>query len=334
MALALALPASAAIDDAVILRYHAPAEGSVTDAWEPVGEGTRLGAPFRLRTGTTGRLHLRLLDEAALRLGGDSAVQVHSTEPPDGRAHRGLARIQLLRGHLHASAGPLDLWPPTDLRLNVGTLRLRVFGADVWAETGGGSDEICLLSGAVEILTPLGPERLDGKGDCLRWDGQQAQVLRAGEVGPLAGRLSKLEPPAVTEEFRIAILPHASGTPRPAVAGDVEADRPPPATRSRPDPPPPPPESEPDPVVEVDPQSARWSLVLASLPTRDAAEREAARLRGQGLDTQIDAGANARGDATYRLTYGAFYTREAAEQQLRQQRRQRGFEKAWLLQRP
>lgn len=308
----VSLPALAA-NDSLVTRWQAPAEVEEAGGWQPLTYNLRLDSATRLRTGTRGRLELQLVDRAQLRIGGDSELLVHSTEAPDGLVRRGLARVQLLRGRLRATAGPLDLWPPTDLRLNVGELRLRVFGAEVWAQAGETRDEVCLLHGAVEIRTPQGSERLDGRGDCLVWDGRTTQLLTADAAGPVAARLTALEfAPPQEQPFTVRIAPREPPRPGPAAeATEAMAHAAPAVTESA---------------------TASWSLVLASVPTREAAEQEVARLRRRGVDTRIVEPAGDGG--AYRLTYGAFYTREAAERALRQKRRQRGFEKAWLLQQP
>ncbi len=330
LALMLATAAqAAAIDDAVVSRVHAPAEVESPTGWALLPPDTRLDIPSRVRTGDGGRLELRLVDKGLLTLGGNSTLLIHSTEPPDGLARRGLARLQLERGHLRVAAGPLDLWPPSDLRLNAGALRLRIFGAEIWADIHDRGDEICLLHGAVEIQTPLGPERLDGRGECLVWDGQAVQRLTPRQAGPMGIRLSQLIFPEATDAYTVSIRAQGA-VPPPAIAGGGQRPTAPPvaAPSPRPMPPPPPPDDTALPDAGDD---ARWRLVLASLPTREAADLEAQRLRHRGLDTRIDIGRSSDGTATYRLTYGAFYTRESAEQVLREQRRQRGFEKAWLL---
>lgn len=76
--------------------------------------------------------------------------------------------------------------------------------------------------------------------------------------------------------------------------------------------------------------SRHWQLVLASVYTPEAAEQEAARLLSKGLEVVTET-TQAKGRLVYRLTFGAFETREEAQHALEDQRRRPGFERAWVL---
>ena len=73
-----------------------------------------------------------------------------------------------------------------------------------------------------------------------------------------------------------------------------------------------------------------WQLVLSSVHTAEAAEQESARLLSKGLEVVIES-AQAKGRQVYRLTFGAFETREEAQRALDDQRHRPGFERAWVL---
>lgn len=76
-----------------------------------------------------------------------------------------------------------------------------------------------------------------------------------------------------------------------------------------------------------------WRLVLASVYTPEAAERETARLLSKGLEVVTEI-AQANEKQVYRLTFGAFETRDEAQHALDDQRHRPGFERAWVLLRP
>lgn len=129
-----------------------------------------------IRTGDNGRVMLGFAGVSILTLGGEAELLLHSADPPS-QGRGALLRLKLDRGALRVDAKPRPNLPPQDLRLNVGRLKLRVYGGDVWAEAGERGETVCLLSGAVEILGPIGDERLDLPNECLVVSNENRRML-------------------------------------------------------------------------------------------------------------------------------------------------------------
>ncbi|HEX4871177.1 MAG TPA: SPOR domain-containing protein [Nevskiaceae bacterium] len=132
----------------------------------PVARGQTLAAGDVLATAAESRAGLSFATLSRLTLGDHSRLQIHSAEPPRG-GRGALLRARLLAGAVLVDGRPRNELPVQDLRLNVGALRLRIYGAEVWAEQGERVATVCLISGAVEIQGPLGSQRLDLPEDCL-----------------------------------------------------------------------------------------------------------------------------------------------------------------------
>jgi hypothetical protein len=259
-----------------------------------------------------------------LTLGADAELFLHSADPPD--AGRGaLLRAQLVRGALRVDGRPKSGLPPQDLRLNLGQLRLRVFGAEVWMERSASAETVCLLSGAVEIQSSAGPERLDAPGDCLLFGahGRRLHVRPDGEE-TLARKLVRT---AFAEDYvtRIAAEQAPAAAPAQAAPPGTEA-APVPAPAAIPPPPAPsaPRGAAPGGAVGLPPAPAAgaagpgrrepasgWTVVVASFPEQPAAEAEAARLRALGLQPTVRSRTD-QGITKYRVTLGAFAAKEEA----------------------
>lgn len=163
------------------------ADGDRTD----LISGAAIGNGERLITGADGHVTVQLDGGGMFSLADESTMRVHSVEIPEPPARASLLRMRLALGVMRVDARTADKQPPADIRVNLGTLKLRVFGADVWVQALPSGDEVCLLSGAVEILAPGSAERIDQPGECLRYTASGVQHLSAEEVGALAPRLAR-----------------------------------------------------------------------------------------------------------------------------------------------
>lgn len=301
----------------------------------------------RIITGRNGRAVLLLEDDGQLVLGDESELYIHSAEVAKG--DRGaLARLALMRGSLRLdSISRLDRLPQ-DMRLNVGTLRLRVLGAEVWANVEPGvSQTVCLMQGTVEIVSDIGNENLDSPGDCFRYGANNVRMrLRPDTDATLARKLARTafsgelppsRPPvavAAPQEVQQAPTPIDPTTQTPEDRADAfVAASPAPAPLPPPEPvqPPAPPEPvttlaaaspvETLPRAQAEPQAAvaannsvpandlgNWTVVIASVKNAAGAEREASRLIGKGLPAIV----NVSSAGFHRVCIGRFETREAA----------------------
>ncbi|MDP9142317.1 MAG: FecR family protein [Pseudomonadota bacterium] len=310
-----------------------------------------------VRTGSGGHLGLQLPPVGQITLGRNSRLIVHSIEAIDPPARMGLARLVVHSGSMQLdSRGGSDL-PPADIRLNVGTLRARIFGAAVWIDRGSAGDEVCLLGGAVELQGPSGPLRLEDVGSCVRATNSGVAVLDPNTAGPIAARLALTAFPgdptdearrADTVDDRLAfgyaappglqakadVAPAAAPKPAKTVAAETASSAPPPAAAGDT------PRFTPytssatvstDGEVRLTP--AAWTIVLASVANAARANEEAARLRKTGIDAQVIE-SQSNGARTWRIVSGAYPGKQNAQADLRDIRKRRGLGEAWLTQLP
>ncbi len=283
-----------------------------------------------LRTGINARVGLQMSAVGLLTLGGDTALKVHQIKPISPPARMNLALLMLDAGAIRVDTRPKAELPPADVRLNVGPLKLRIFGAHVWAERGALADEVCLIGGAVELQTPSGPQRLDQPGSCLQWMDGEVRRLEPRQVGSLAPRLARTAFLSATPSS----LPPASDPQRPNTAAPAARTATPPPPRAVPAA-----EARKPTPKQVRPDQAAagapvWTVVLASLPERARAETEAARLRQLELDTEVVAMPLASGKIVYRVIAGQYATKQQASNERDRIRGLRGLGAAWVAVRP
>ncbi len=271
----------------------------------------------RIVTGPQGRVALQLYGGGALRLGGDSTLRLHSVEPP-GPGNGGVAKLILERGALRLDARGRAGQAPQDYRLNVGRLRLRVFGGEAWTELTSRGENVCLLSGAVEIVADSGDERLDQPGACLLFglggrlpvqgDGGEAlprKLLRTAFADDMNARALAEQTPEPTAE----VLPPADTAGAAGTADTIEAPAAPAPAAAGP----------------------RWTLVLASFPDPAAAENAVRSWLGQGETPQVRRSDTPSG-VRYRLTVGDYADLAQARAALAELRsRQFNAAEAWVM---
>lgn len=327
----LAAPAAAQYTAVDVVRVSGDVERERDGQRSAVQVADTIEGGDRIRTGADARVALQLAPIGLLTLGADGEVLLHSVEAIDPPARAGLARVVVERGTLRIDARPKQQLPPADLRVNVGTLRLRVFGAEAWIARSSGGDEVCLLSGAVELQTPEGPQRLDQPGSCLRASRSGLALLDPPSVGGLAPRLAHTafpgdpatarpappKPVQTTEADETAAAAEASQTPDTPAATVADTS----ATTAQ--------------TVEMQAPggtAGSWTIVLASLPEASRAEQEAARLRASGIDVRVIETQRADGSLTYRIVSGRYATKADAAGDIRALRARRGLKSAWVTQ--
>lgn len=266
----------------------------------------------RVVTGPQGRVALQLYGGGALRLGGDSSLRLHSIEPP-GPGNGGVAKLVLERGALRLDARGRSSQLPQDYRLNAGRLRLRVFGGEAWAEVTARGENVCLLSGAVEIVTDTGGERLDEPGRCLLF-GAGGRLPVQGDGGEALAR--KLLRTAFADDMNARAL--AEQTPPPAAEVLPPADSPPPA-----------PATGPAPATAA--AGPRWTLVLASFPDPATAENAVRSWLNLGETPQVRRSDTPSG-VRFRVTVGEYPDLPQARAGLAELRgRQLNAAEAWVM---
>ncbi|HUP91834.1 MAG TPA: SPOR domain-containing protein [Solimonas sp.] len=294
----------------------------------------RIGIGDTVVTGAKGRAAIQLAGLGTMTIGADSALYIHSAEPPD--AGRGaLLRIALLRGVLRLDATPHQGLPTQDFRLNAGRLQLRVYGAEVWVEISARGEDVCLLDGAVEIVAEGAQDRLDTPGSCLLF-GPEGRRLR---VQPDARETlaRKLVRTAFAEDYVTRMAAERADSAPAGSAGEPAPDAPDAQAASQRQAAPEAapslrPVAPPVPIVAAAPAAGRsWTVVVASLADAASAEAEAARLRGAGLAAESHA-VESNGVTRYRVTLGPLASRAEALKLAAQVKASHQLTKAWVTQ--
>jgi hypothetical protein len=262
-----------------------------------IHDGTRAGLKSRqlvatgdsIRTGGNGTVNLRFAGDGVLSVGNASQLFIHSAEPAiPGRG--ALLRLQLLHGELALEAYPAANSPPQDYRLNLGPLRVRALGADLWAYASDSGEVVCLRQGALEVVGDAGAQRLDVPGDCLLHNTGGALLAQHVEEANLKARLLD---GTGADGVADTALSAPDATPPKKLAG-----------------------------------AKRWAVVVASFPDRSTAEGIVRKLSKQGLSAEIRAGENAA--ANYRVSVGDYRSRNEASRAALQLQRKHHLKGAWV----
>lgn len=305
-----------------------------------------LNAGDRITTGRNGRVALQLDRNGVIVIGDDTELFIHSVDAAQGD-EGALARLALIRGSVRLDVTPRAGLPVQDLRLNLGLLRLRAHGAEIWANAEPGLNQtVCLLQGTVDIASDNGEEHLEKPGDCFRYGYNNISMrLRPESDDVLSRKLARTafagERPAGRPPVAVAtpVLP-PSAPPTPLIESATAPAPQPDATLAQAAPALPPSapaaampvESAPEasvavaetpataPVAEASAAlpppaadstavatGAGWTVVVGSFKNEAAARRESARLIDQGLPSSVQVA----GDF-YRVTIGRFAARDAA----------------------
>lgn len=258
-----------------------------------------------------GRAALQLADAGLITLARGAELQVFDTRagvPAQGR-------FKLLSGTVRIDSRVGSGRVPLDIRLNVGSLKSRIYGAEALGANDAAGETLCLLAGAIEIQTSGAADtRLDSPGNCLRRtpDGQ-VRELRLGEDQPMRLALSASEftdptplttTPMATAATRSPPTPIIAPVSKPASATPASV----PATAAMAPAP-----AAPSPAAST-PAAAKaggWTVVVLSLAKREAVENRSQALLDQGLPAatrQIEV----KGQILYRSTVGRFGSADEA----------------------
>lgn len=172
---------------AAVLRVAPPAKLLASDKAAALLPGKHLPTGSRVSTGANGRLAVQV-GGGVLTLGGDSELFLHSTS---AGSRADIVRVALARGALRVQP-TREARLPLDARLNVGPLRLRALGTDLWAAAETRGETVCLIAGSVSIEAEFGTETLATPGDCLFFSAQNRRmVLKADTADTLARKLER-----------------------------------------------------------------------------------------------------------------------------------------------
>lgn len=297
----------------------------------PVERGQTVEPGVQIRAGGAGRVELSVGGSPTIAIGNGGELTIDAIQAPT-------LRVTLWRGAVHIDTRATAAWPQRDVRIQLGELNLRVDGAEVWAALNNDIAQVCLISGSAEAQLSTHTDRLELSGQCLsraglesRWVMVPAEVLndRTALVHvrvkesiasqPALPDLRKTLPePEPKPAAPIPPLPEVVAPPLPeppaaAAAAAESTSTSPPASTPKPASTHSAPAPAPTPSPSQEPQhESHWSVVLASLDNRAAAEVEAARLRKQGVSVEIReyvSGAK-RG---YRVGHGRYGSRAEAQ---------------------
>lgn len=184
---------------------------------------------------------------------------------------------------------------PQDVRLNVGSLKTRIYGATVWSSSALEGDTVCLINGAAEIqITDEADRRLDTVGACLRRepsgllrnftidsDDSLSAAIAATAYGDHDPEAT-VQPPVVTDAAaKLAIPTKARPAPTIASANNTAA------------------------VSAVAASATGWTVVVLSLSAAEPVNARTQSLQNQGLPA-ITRSASINGKQMYRVTIGQF----------------------------
>lgn len=256
----LSLASSVAVADEASLavaRVAAPAQLQRASTKHELETHRRLLGGDRIVTGAQGRASFDFIDGTMIRLGADSTLEVPQQSPITLTSRMAVLKLALSSGTIRID-GRRTTAIPQDVRLTLGDVRLRVEGADVWAQISGKQKTICVLAGTVELQGINGYDRLQEPGECL-------------QVDTTATR--RLMPDRLATTQRLSQLAFADELPATQVAQAPRSVAPQPVARPVPLPIPPPkpiqPEQLPDSVIE--PAAAQAAPIV---PVRSLASSE------------------------------------------------------------
>ncbi|MDP3859439.1 MAG: SPOR domain-containing protein [Stagnimonas sp.] len=234
------------------------------------------------------RVALQLAGRGLITLARGAELQVFDSR--GGATAQG--RFKLLSGTVRVDSRGR---PAQDVRLNVGSLKARIYGAEALGANDAAGDTLCVLAGAIEVQTAGAPDtRLDLPGSCVRRspDGL-LRNLRLDSDTPMTTALA-------ASEFRGAAEALA-GTGRPA-PGAAPIIAPVAAAGTAPT----------APLAAAAGSKAKgWTVVVLSLSQREPVDQRTQSLLDQGLPASARS-AEVKGKLMHRVTVGEFASQDEA----------------------
>lgn len=303
LSMLLASGTAAAASELLVLRVDGGARSVRADAAAPLLARNPVLNGDTVTLAPNSRAALQLAGAGLITLARSAELQVYDSRA--GNPAQG--RFKLLSGTVRVDSRVGSGRVPLDIRLNIGSLKSRIYGAEALGANDAAGETLCLLAGAIEIQTSGAPDhRLDTPGNCLRRtpDGQ-VRELRLSEDQPMRLALSASEfaEPAAGAALAAAGRP----TPTPiiapvskpaavALAATSPAAAPPTASAA---------------VTPASAKSGGWTVVVLSLAKRETVESRSQALLDQGLPAATRQ-AEVKGQTMYRSTVGSFASAEEA----------------------
>lgn len=294
---------TAAASELLVLRVDGGVRSLRADAAVPLLPRSSVLSGDTVSLSPNSRAALQLAGAGLITLARGAELQVFDTRAGVPT----LGRFKLLSGTVRIDSRVGSGRVPLDIRLNIGSLKSRIYGAEALGANDAAGETLCLLAGAIEIQTSGAADtRLESPGSCLRRtpDGQ-VRELRLGEDQPMRLALSASEfaDPTPLTTTPMASAPSAAPTPiiapvsKPAPATSVAAAATPP--------------SAPVSTSSASPTAGGWTVVVLTLAKREAVESRSQSLLDQGLPAATRK-VEVKGQVLYRSTVGRFGNAEEA----------------------
>lgn len=266
--------------------------------------GRAIAAGDVVSAGARGKVALQLAGSGLMTLSSLGDLQVFDARGAAGKQPP-IAKLKLLAGALRVDTRAVNGRAAQDVRLNIGSLKSRVFNADAWGANTAEGDTLCVMAGAVSVQTDSGDERLDTPGSCLRRepDGQLSRFASADDpviVGAIAA--TRLEGAgAMVNSIAAEAQAEASMEAQARVAAPVVA-----VAKAEPLPPPASPSvSSPSVSTPSASSGGDWTVVVLSLAKPEPVAAQAQVLVQQGLPATVRQ-ATVNGQTMHRVAVGSF----------------------------
>ena len=293
--------ASAAKADFVVVQLAGPTTVQNSSGTSELASGRAIGAGDVVSAGARGKVALQLAGSGLMTLSSLGDLQVFEARAAAGKQPP-IAKLKLLAGALRVDSRAVNGRPAQDVRLNVGSLKSRVFNADAWGANTAEGDTLCVLAGSLSVQTSSGSdERLDTAGSCLRRepDGQLSRFASASDpviVGAIAA--TRLEGAgAMVSSIEAEALAEASVEAQVKAVTPVVA--PPAAVVAKP-------KAE-IMVLPANPAGSGgdWTVIVLSLAKPEPVAAKAQALAQQGLPATVRQ-ATVNGQTVHRVAVGNF----------------------------
>ncbi len=152
--LALVASASALGQAAVVEAVQYPAWLERGGNAVPLAPGTALQSRDQVRTGANARVHLRLSEGSAVKLGENAQIVIERIDDRGGLK----GALAVLAGAFRFTTDKLLPNRPRDMSIRVKNVTAGIRGTDVWGKSTDARDLVCLLEGRISVAAEGHPQ--------------------------------------------------------------------------------------------------------------------------------------------------------------------------------
>lgn len=124
----------------------------------PARAGMVLEPADVLETGALGRLQINLAEGSLVRVGEQARLHLAQLKAPDPAAGALKVLLQLTQGAMRFTSPASVRSGERDIALHLGSLKVDVFGGDVWGRAGKTGDTVCLVEGRLRVRQDTSPD--------------------------------------------------------------------------------------------------------------------------------------------------------------------------------